>query len=264
MKPVPIANYLDHIGRVAGEKPSPPRDAAPFRPRSLQSLQTLEPRTQSAYERAGVAAGVLKPEARERTQRPVWERKLPPAGALELESLAAREAAKVEEMRLRLEEAYARGVDDGAKRGRSEAEERFAAERDALREGAVMERLEFQLGEYAELEAAIRAGFAEVEARVGAAVARLLAPFLMKEVVKSAVDELQKAIGRLAAGGSTGLITIRGPARVLSRLRDRVADLPVGVEFVETSAVEASVECNATRIATELEPWAELLATFET
>ena len=76
-------------------------------------------------------------------------------------------------------------------------------------------------------------GFAEVEARVGDAVARILGPFLVKEVVRYAVDELVKAIARLTAGGAPGLITIRGPERVLSLLRERVADLPAEVEYVE-------------------------------
>ena len=47
-----------------------------------------------------------------------------------------------------------------------------------------MERLEFQLNEYAQLETTLRAGFAEVEANVGAAVARILSPFLVKEVAQ--------------------------------------------------------------------------------
>ncbi len=51
MKPVPIADYLDHIGRAPGEKASPRRDSSPFRPRSLQSLQALEPRSPLVFEK---------------------------------------------------------------------------------------------------------------------------------------------------------------------------------------------------------------------
>ncbi len=56
---------------------------------------------------------------------------------------------------------------------------------------------------------------------------------------------------------------MRGPEAVLSLLRDRLADLPAKIEFVEDGGVEATVDCNATRIATELKPWADLLASLE-
>ena len=263
MKPVPIADYLDQIGRAAGEKASPRRETSPFRPRSLQSLQSFEPRSPPAFERAAKAVGAVKIESPSTPPRPLWERRATPVDAAQRESLAAREAPKAEELALRLEEARALGREEGIALGRAEAEERFAAERAEWREHAMMDRLEFQLNEYAQLETAVRCGFAEVEARLGAAVARILGPFLVKEVVRCAADELVKAVARLAAGGAPGLITIRGPERVLNLLRDRIADLPAEVAYVEDGGVEATVECNATRIATELKPWADLLATLE-
>jgi hypothetical protein len=97
----------------------------------------------------------------------------------------------------------------------------------------------------------------------GGAVTRILAPFLCQQVVKRAVDELAKAIARICAGNSPGLIKIRGPERVLARLRQRIVDLPIEVEYVENEGVETVVEASATRIVAELRPWAELLASFE-
>ena len=96
--------------------------------------------------------------------------------------------------------------------GRDEAEERVAGERASLREQALTGRLDFQLNEYAEFEATIRTGFAEIERH---AVARILKPFLTDEIVKYAVDQLMENIARLWAGGAPGLITIRGPERIL-------------------------------------------------
>ena len=37
MKPLSIADYLDHLGRPAGEKATPRPEGSPFRPRSLPS-----------------------------------------------------------------------------------------------------------------------------------------------------------------------------------------------------------------------------------
>ncbi len=65
-------------------------------------------------------------------------------------------------------------------------------------------------------------------------------------------------------GGSPGLITIRGPERVLALLRERIADLPAEVDYVvDDKGVEAVVEVKATQIVTELGPWAELLASVD-
>ena len=46
MKPLSIADYLDHLGRAAGEKAPPRREGSPFRPRSLPSPQNREIRVE--------------------------------------------------------------------------------------------------------------------------------------------------------------------------------------------------------------------------
>ena len=166
-------------------------------------------------------------------------------------------------MAAKLAEAHARGREEGLAAGRAEASDRHAAELAALREQAETQRQEFHISEYMEFEGAIRSGLRQIEENVGAAVTRILAPFLSEAVVKRAVDELSEAIARLSAGDSSGLIRIRGPERMLALLRERIADLAIEVEYVEDDGVEAIVEAGATRIVAELRPWAELLAEFE-
>ena len=151
----------------------------------------------------------------------------------------------------------------GLREGRAEAAEQRAADIAAAHEQAMIERLEFQLNEYAQLEAAIGSGFAQVEENVGAAVTRILRPFLTEQVAKRATDELSRNIARLCAPGSPGLIAIRGPERMLALLRERLADLPAEVEYVEDQGVEVVVEVGVTQIVSELRPWAELLASLD-
>ena len=178
-------------------------------------------------------------------------------------SLVAREAAKAEEMAARLAEAYARGREDERTEASAEASELRAADRIAAEDQAAAERNAFQVHEYARLEATLRASLGEIGETVGAAVTRILTPFLATQVVKRAGDELRENIARLCSGKPPGMIRISGPERVLSLLRERVTDLPVEVEFVETERVEAMVEAGPTQIATELRPWAELLASLD-
>ena len=109
---------------------------------------------------------------------------------------------------------------------------------------------------------AISAGLLEIEQRVAASVARILAPLLASELSKRVVDELCANLTRLRAGGSPGLVKIRGPERLLGALRDRVSLLPVDVEFVAEDGVEATIEAQHTMIRSELQPWADVIASI--
>jgi hypothetical protein len=203
----------------------------------------------------------------DRAQTTRLNRNLRPTEPSASDSFRAREAAKAEELALRLAEAHARGREEGRAEGRAEAwaeaEELHAADRAAAQEQAEAERIDFQLNELVRLEGTLRAGFAEIEEEVGAAVARILAPFLADEVIKHVANELAENIARLCSGGPPGLITIRGPERILSLLRERISDLAVEVDYFENDAVEAVVEANATQIVTQLRSWANLLASLE-
>jgi hypothetical protein len=261
MKPLSIADYLDHLGRPAGDKAPPRPEGSPFRPRSLPSPQDSRLGAKPIVDRAdntGVETqGEKAPRRTPWTPKPVLlesgARQSPPAG----------EPAKSEDMSVKLAEAYARGRAEGLAEGRLEASDRHAAELAAAREQAETQQQELRLNEYTEIESAVRSGLRQIGDDIGGAVTRILAPFLSQEVLKRAVDELAKAVVRISSSAAPGLIKIRGPERVLAPLRQRIADLPIEVEYVEDDRVETVVAANATQIVAELRPWAELLASFE-
>jgi hypothetical protein len=261
MKPLSIADYLDRLGGATGEKP-PRREGSPFRPRSLPTPENGKPALKPVFDRAAKADGAGGTPNEDTSRRAPWAPKPVPQESVGCDSPAARELAKAYDMSAKLADAYSSGREEGLVAGRTEASDRHAAELAAAREQAEMQQ-QFRLSKYAELEGEIRSGFKKVEDNIGSAVTRILAPFLSEQVVKRAVDELAKATARLSAGSSAGLIKIRGPERVLAPLRQRIADLPVEVEYVEDGGVETVVEANATRIVADLRPWAELLAAFE-
>ncbi len=261
MKPLSIADYLDRLGRTASEPAPSRRENSPFRPRSLASPQKGGPVPKPVFDRMANAGA--ETQAEEAPRRTPWAPKPVPLDSAARQSPPAGEQVKPEDLSAKLAEAYSRGREEGLAEGRVEASDRHAAELAAAGEQAETQRQEFHLNEYAELEGALRSGLKQIEDSVGAAAARVLAPFLSQAVVKTAVDELRKAIARLCAGGSPGLITIRGPERVLGLMRERIADLPIEVDYVEHEGVNTVVEANPTRIVAELRPWAELLASFE-
>ncbi len=263
MKPLPIADYLSHFGREAGQTAAPRREVSPFRPRSLQnsaaSPQGPEQRSSTPFPRAAKAIGAAKPRDGEGPPA-VFDRAPAPFGPAAREMLVAREADKAHDLALKLAEARARGREEGLAEGRAEAAQQRAADVAAAQERAMMERLELQLNEYARLETAIRSCFAQVEENIGVAVTRILRPFLTRQIAERTADELCKNIARICAAGSPGLIAIRGPERMLALLREQLSDLPADVDYVEDDVVEVVVETGVTQLVSQLRPWAELLA----
>ena len=160
MKPLSIADYLDHLGRAAGEKAPPRCESSPFRPRSLPGQPSGEPGARPTFERAGKAGGETQgdersaPQRRGRQSRFRW---------LRGNRLPARSRPRPEDMSAKLAEAHARGREEGLAAGRAEALDRHAAELAALREQAETQRQEFHLSEYMEFEGAIRSGLRQIE-----------------------------------------------------------------------------------------------------
>jgi hypothetical protein len=262
MKPLSIADYLDDLGRAPTEEETRPRrESSPFLPRSLPSVQNGGPRPRPAFNALANPGAARDTQGKDGPRRTSWERKpLPPAAPAG--SAPAGDAFKPEDIAGRLAEAYARGREQGLVEGRAEASYRHAAELAAMRREAETDQLEFQRNECAQLESAIRTGLRQIEDNVGVAVTRILAPFLNKQVVKQAADELCRAIARLGAAGSPGSMTIRGPEHSLAKLRERIVDLPITVAFVGDKGAEVVVEAGATQIVTSLRSWAELLASL--
>ncbi len=265
MRPLSIADYLDHLGRAAGEKAPPRRESSPFRPRSLPGAQSEAPKARPFLERPAKTGGAAEAQGEDAPKRTPWAAKPVPLAPRQSPSDA--EAPRPEDISVKLAEAYARGREEGLAEGRAEASDRhaaeLAAELAAAREQAETRRQEFHINEYMEFEAAIRSGLRHIEHSIGAAVARILAPFLSQELTKRAVDELGQAVARLSAGNSPGLIKICGPERMLAGLRERIGDLPIEVEYVEDEGMATVVQANAAEIVADLRPWADLLASFE-
>ncbi len=140
-----------------------------------------------------------------------------------------------------------------------EAAKARALERAELQKRAVVERLDFQMNEYAQLADAISQGMAEVERRIADTVARILRPLLNVSVTSRAVDALASNIAKLSSSGHPPLLKINGPEPLLKLLKARTAALAIEIEFTPEARVEVEVEASHTTITTELGPWLEMI-----
>ena len=241
-KPVPILQYLDHFGRAgsADERPAPRAIApVPFKPRSLHVAPEPAPRAALALGR------VLRDASAPRNEAVAQPR--------------ARPVQSEAEMGARIADAYERGRAEGAAAARLEQAEAVAQVMEEERERSMETQLDFQLNEYAQIADQISAGLQDVEQRIAQAAARILAPLLAAEATKTIIDALCEDLAKLRVGGSPKLIRIRGPERILSALRERVAFLSVDVEYVVEDSVEVTIEAEDTTIRSALQPWSDLI-----
>jgi len=261
MKPVLISQYLSHIGQgSADDRQAPRRDNAPPRPRPVLAMNGGEARGAAPLFRtlSDVASNARARAAVDAPEPVKW-----PLARREAGASPTRESAPAPSFEARIEDAYARGAQDGAASARAELAEARAADIAAQREQTIVERLDFHLNEYAQLANVIGAGLVEIEERISASVARILAPFVENRMARQVVDELCESLRGLRAGGSPAPIKIRGPERLLHLLRERAAPLGAQVEYVAQDGIEVVVEARDTHIETQLKPWADLLAIID-
>jgi len=236
MKPLHISQYLNQFGQHLTAEPRAPV----FRSISDSAARARNPGDRQGFE------PVRWPIARGEAGRASIDDQSP---APDIEAHA--------------EDAYERGLRDGDAGARDELAKSRVAELAAESERVEAERVDFHLGEYARLANVIGAGLIEIEERISACVARMLVPLIERRMVDQVIDELGENIRTLRSGASPALIVIRGPERLLHKLRERAAPLGGDVEYVTASGVEISIEAHDTVIESQLKPWADLLAVID-
>ncbi len=244
MKATPIAQYLDRNGKGGlVEWPASRSAASAFMPRlaAANAEGTLE--TRALRPGAEVGDPGSAPAVSARRDSPFFR---------------PREAAS-RDIESRLSEAYHRGVQEGLDTATAEAASARALERAETQKRAVVERLDFQMNEYARLADLAAARLDEIEKRIADVVAGILRPLVAESVARQIVDELIENIGRLRSAGAPPLLKVRGPERLLKLLRTRLAGSAVEVQFSVDEGVEVIADLDHTTIATEIAPWIELI-----
>ena len=263
MRPIPIARYPDQNGggepvawppaRVESPLFKPKLAAPMFRRATLVEVVEARGRDRSDGQPApGEEADTRRRDSIFSRLRDVGSAPPPPPPP-----------APKPDYESRLAEAYDRGVREGRDSANAEAAKARDLERAELRKQAVVERLDFQMNEYARLAETISSGLVEVEHRIADVVARVLQPFVNKAISREIIDELVENITRLRAGGQSALMRIRGPEPVLQALQKKLAGIAVDVEYAPEDSVEVTVEAQRTTIRSAFAPWAELIASLD-
>ncbi len=90
-------------------------------------------------------------------------------------------------------------------------------------------------------------------------VARILAPFVARQVELTTSQELIDAIRRAVAGENGPSIRLQGPRELIEKMAEALAELQAAVSLTETDGVDVTVDFDLTRIETRLDAWMQRL-----
>jgi hypothetical protein len=158
----------------------------------------------------------------------------------------------------RLEDAFARGLEEGKEKAKAEyevemaaAQAKFARQMEAARESWALEQAE-------PLYERITASFQDFQNSIADSVTRVLIPFLKNVLVKQTVDDLVEALATITAQ-PIGTIKISGPEDLIQALRERVTGGNFDLEFISSELNEVTIVANQTTVVTQLQAWIDRL-----
>lgn len=156
-------------------------------------------------------------------------------------------------------QAEARAAADTARAASEAARQEEAAQLRASFEQQLADaRSEWCRAEGERLAAAVSSGFAELEARLGDALGKVLTPFVGAALRARALDEVKGHIAALLSSRAAPLLTVSGPQDLLGALAQSLGS-PTGVSFNASAQPDLRITCDDTVIETRLAAWAEQL-----
>lgn len=252
MKPTPVTRLFAKVDCDTSNETAHRSAPNPLLSRSHEYATSVPQRSVPLFVRDGASRETRSDAPRRPVFARALERPQPPAYPTPFQSRQADLSAE-------LEQAYERGREDGRQLERLESERRAAADLAVQRDRAILERVEFQLNEYAKFGSAISTALDDLHQQISTSVARLLSPIVEERVANTAVAALAMTLRHLVSDRSAGLIRIRGPERLIAKLRDNLEPYAVNFEYTVEDRLDVTVEADDTIIETQLARWSQIL-----
>lgn len=155
----------------------------------------------------------------------------------------------------KVDEAFARGIDDGRAAAESEFEAKLEEQQAEFAAQLAAERQEWAAATGEELANRLLAAVQEFESRVAETTARILKPFLAAGLHRQAIEELQSSLDMLMANDSGVSLSISGPADVLETLRAQLAGKPATVSYIPSDDCDVRIVAGPAVLETRLKGW---------
>jgi hypothetical protein len=155
----------------------------------------------------------------------------------------------------KLDEAFARGVDDGRAAAEAEFEAKLGEQRTEFDAQLAAERLEWATSIGEELANRLLGAVKEFEGRVAETTARILKPFVAAEFHRQAIAELRASLDALLATDSGVSLGISGPADVLEILRQHLSGKTAAVIYTPSDDCDVRIAAGQATLETRLKDW---------
>jgi hypothetical protein len=155
----------------------------------------------------------------------------------------------------KVDEAFARGIDDGRAAAESEFEAKLEEQKAEFATQLAAERQEWAAATGGELANRLLAAVQEFESRVADTTARILKPFLAAGLHRQAIEELRSSLDMLMANDSGVSLSISGPADVLEALRGQLAGKAATVSYTPSDDCDVRIVAGPAVLETRLKGW---------
>ena len=153
---------------------------------------------------------------------------------------------------------------EGRRWGRAEAERAFEVRLAAEREGFALrlaeERARWSAEEGERIAEAFTVASRELEAKLAAATARALVPFISATVRERAIADLCSTLETLLADGQHPVVRISGPQDLINELSTRLGPRADGLTFEAGTKPDVRVVADSTIIESQLGAWLNRLS----
>jgi hypothetical protein len=170
------------------------------------------------------------------------------------------EDAPQEDMSLLLEEAAARGREEGKEAVRADYEQQLAEEKSQFEKTLAQERNRWVDDEGAKIEAVVTAAFERLEIEIAACNERILQPFLEMVLRRQVIDALVENLSIMMSSEQHSLIRISGPGDLLSALQAKLPAFSGAIEFMPDESCDVTVIADQTIIESQMQAWIDRIS----
>ena len=155
----------------------------------------------------------------------------------------------------KLDEAFARGVEDGRAAAEAEFEAKLEEQRTEFDARLAAERQEWATSIGEELANRLLGAVKEFEGRVAETTARILKPFVAAEFHRQAIAELRASLDALLATDSGVSLDITGPTDVLEALSQHLSGKMAAVTYNPSDDCDVRIVAGQATLETGLKDW---------
>ena len=155
----------------------------------------------------------------------------------------------------RVEEAYARGLDEGKRSAEAETVVLLEEQRAALEQSLAAAREAWCTEQGPRLAEQVGAAIRGMEDRIAESAERVLRPFLAQAVRDQAIGQLREIVNDLTGTNPGITLEISGPEDLLSAMRTSLWASVVNASFVANETCDVQVKAGASVIETRISAW---------